>query len=249
MKIISKILFLLLSSTFFTNAQVDTTFVYESKKITLLQKEWGEQQTLIIRDNDDNILQKFDLNKKEIDPYRIAESYTGERNFIVIGGRYEFYILALTSNKLSGPYTCCCRTEPQDAQTGVLGTFKIFANGQYLLVGSFDNGSYCFKLADLYNPEKVPWYAAANQPYPTSCLFLDNRNENIYNGIFATYKNYSNTIDYKFLLHGYRFEQNPNGEIKKEIVSDKFLILNQLDSEGNVSKLKIDLKEGLIAED
>ncbi len=251
MKFRFKILFLMLSTVFCAKGQVDTTLNFDSlgKKITLFQKEWGEQQSLIIKDIEDNLIQKYKLNKEEIDPYRIAESYNGKRNFIVIGGRYEFYILIIKTNHLIGPYRCCCRYEAQDAQTGVLRAFDIIANGQYLLVGSLDNGPYCFNLADLYNPEKVNYITLQKQPYQTAYLFLDKRKENIYNGIFASYKNYSNTIHSKYLIQAYRFEQTPDGALKKKIGPDGFLLLNQLDPDGEISELKIKLENGEIVKD
>ncbi len=230
------------------NGQIHTTtldFDSLNKQIELFQESMGTLQSLIIKNNSGEILKTITIDK-ELDPYHFKDFYQGQRNFAIIGGRYKFYIVNVSNNKLIGPFSACCRVEAEDAQTGVLYAYKIINDGQYLLVNALDNGLTCFNLLDLYNPKEVDFFKLDSIYSKGNYVFIDKRKENIFNGISAECGNYKKEIDYKVLFHGYRFEIDSNEKLKYVISDKKLLTLKQIVSDSIAKDFTIDLERGLI---
>ena len=230
------------------NGQTHTTSIdFDSlgKQIELHQKDLGDLQSLIIKNSTGDVIKTISIDK-EYDPYHFKDFYQGQRNFAIIGGRYKFYIVNVSNNKLIGPFSACCRIEAEDAQTGVLYAYKIIKDGQYLLVNALDNGLTCFSLLDLYNPKEVDFFKFDSIYFKGNYVFIDKRKENIFNGISAECGNYNKEIDYKVLFHGCRFEIDSSEKLKYMISDKKLLTLKQIVSDSIVKDFRVDLESGLI---
>lgn len=217
------------------------------KKLELNQDDIEKTQTLLIKTNSGELIKEIEIDQKT-DPYSFREFYKGERNFAIVGGRYKFFIINVSTNILIGPFRCCCRIEPLDAQTGVLYAYRIIQNGQYLLVNALDNGLTCYNLSDLYNPKEIEFFKSDSNYSGGKYVFIDHRKENIYNGISASCGNYDKNIDSELIFQGYKFELNNESQLKYKISDNKIMTLAQLDDESNVINLKIDLENGKIIE-
>ena len=66
--------------------------------LKLTQNSLGEDQYLIINDSE----KKIKL-EEEFDPYSFRNSYIGDRSFIIIAGRYKYYIFNLYTKRIIGP--------------------------------------------------------------------------------------------------------------------------------------------------
>ena len=119
-------------------------------------------------------------------------------------------------------------------------------HGQYLLVHAVDDGLYCYSLIDLYNPRKVDFFKFDKYSPGGKYIFIEKRNENIFNGISASCGNWDEEIDFDILFHGFRLELDNNDSLVYKISSNKMLVLNQFDQETSINELIIDLKEGEI---
>ena len=198
------------------NGQVNETldvFLENDRKVEIFQEVYVSKQTVFVKRKNGDVLKKYDL-ELESDPCHFKGSYSGERKFVVIGGRYRFYILNVSTGKLIGPIQNSLRVEGEDAQTGVLYAYKILANGQYLFVNALDNGLTCFSLLDLYHPEEVFFLKADSIFHRGTYVFIDNRKENIFNVITASCGNYNTEIASNILFQGYRFQLNEQGNLK-----------------------------------
>ena len=219
------------------------------KKITLIQNNTDKNQYINVCDLNGNALKTIKIDN-EIDPYSFRDYYWGDRNFVIIGGRYKFFIFNVTNNILIGPAVCAdnralCR---EDAQSGIIYTYRIIDDGNYLLVNTLDNGLYCFNLLDLYHPKAVQYYKSDTIMFMGVYTFIDWRKENIYNAISASCGNYNTEIKYSLIFRGFRLKQNESGNLLIRKEQKNTLILNQIDAASNESELKIDLDTGKLIE-
>lgn len=139
-------------------------------------------KTLIIKNSNDDVIKTLDpLNPYE-NVYSFNAYHKGDRNFAIIGGRYIFYIINVSTNKLIGPFHPSWRVEAEDAQSFMLQAYKVIQEGQYLLVNSLGNGLTCYSLLDLYNPKEVNFFKSDSEIAPRDYyIFIDLRQENICN--------------------------------------------------------------------
>lgn len=216
-----------------------------NKQINLYQEDLGTMQSLIIKNKSGEIIKTISIDN-EYDPYKFMEFYTGERNFAIIGGRYKFYIVNVSNNKLIGPYYSSCRVEREDAQTGVLNAFKIAQDAQYLFVNALDNGLTCFSLLDLNNPKEVDFYKSDSIFFKGKFVFIDKQKENIFNGFSAECGNYNTVIENKIIFHGYRLELDSLENLKYQITNNNTMILKQVLADSMTKDLIVDLKTGVI---
>lgn len=188
----------------------------------------------------------LDYNDIDIDMASFAAYYFGDRKFIVITIRYRFYIVNLSNYKVIGPLSPKPKGCREDAISGTMGKgFKVFDNGQYLFGTAADFGVFCYKLLDLYHPVEIDGYYT-EPPYSSPFYFyLDNRKDNIYNGIYVN--NATRNIDkIDYLFKGFRFKQYNKDSIIKSDIDNQYLLLKQYDKEDNIIDLVIDYKNGRI---
>lgn len=100
---------------------------------TILLHETGplEETYIFIKKNSGKTIDSLKL-PAPIDGYCFNAYHPGEREFAVITDRFKFWILNLLNNECAGPFECIPRHESVDAQSGILDSFKISENGQYL---------------------------------------------------------------------------------------------------------------------
>jgi len=202
--------------------------------------------TIRISDLSDKILKDviLDYNDIDIDMAQFAAHYFGDRKFIVITVRYRFYIVNLSNFKVIGPLSPKPKGCREDAISGSMGKgFKVFDNGQYLLGTAADFGVFCYKLLDLYNPVEIDGYYTEPSYSSLFYFYLDNRVDNIYNGICVN--NATRNIDkIDYLFKGFRFQQHNNDSIIKSNIDKQYLLLKQYNKEDNIVVLVIDYKNG-----
>ena len=245
MKLILTILTLLLCLNSFCQRIDDKSLTIDNKIFELKQKQPGESQFLIINDLKNNVLNKIEL-EKEYDPYNFMAMNLGKSPIAIIGGRYKFFILNCSSNKIIGPFKAKQRGLAQDGQSGVFYAYKLIVNNKYLLVNALDFGLYCYDIEDLNNIKTVQFFKSDSLYYKGKYHFLD-RNKNIeYSMISASCGNYSTDIESNFLFKNIRLQHDKNKNVKKRITQDKYLILNQINNDSKNSNLIVDLESGII---
>lgn len=251
------LIFLYTATSLFAQNKPLRSFTAENlnKKFELYQKEFGDVQYLLIKNDDDKLIEKKKIdsdNYIEIDPYSFKAVYTGQRNFAIIGGLHRFHIVNLSNDKIIGPFFAPMRKfgEAQDGQTGAVGNYAILDNGQYLLFHAIDLGIYCYSLVDLYNPKDVPFFKSDSIIWKSSFVFIDKRKENIFNGITSSIDgNYSKDMETKMLFKGFRFQLDGQGELKSEIKDNRYLVLEQILPDSQIKPLIIDMDEGILVEE
>lgn len=221
------------------------------KRIELPNDDKIGSKSLIIKNGKGDVIKTFELLYAYENLYSFNEYYKGDRNFAIIGGRYIFYIVNVSTNKLIGPIRPSWKGEAEDAQSGMLYVFKVIKDGQYLFVNAADNGLTCYSLLDLYNPKEVDFYKSDSPYAQGNYIFIDQRKENIFNGFTASTNNnyYEKVMDCKILFHGYRFELTSEGKLDYEITKNKILILKQILGDSQSIDFLIDLKKGEIIKD
>lgn len=240
------IIFLLTSfSLISTGQQIDSKTIQfaDDRHYELTQDKPGAAQFLLIRNEENETVRSVKL-PEEFDPYRFVANYEGERSFLVIAGRYKFYIFNTTTEKIIGPITCTPRREFLDAQSGVWYAFKIIHEGQYLLANALDLGLYCYDLRDLYHPEEVQFFKTDSNYFSGYYAFVDLRKDNIYNVIIASNGNFKKEITSDIFLIGLRFEQDSTHQLAKEVVNNRYLIFRQIKPDASIERLIIDLQAG-----
>lgn len=175
--------------------------------------------------------------------------------FVVIQGRYEFWILNVRNKKLSGPYSPRFWGIGSDAQSGMISDLKISTDGLFIYGVSVDNGGFLFDICDIDNPiEKI----SANLPFlSTGRLFeLKNCDTNTYNGVYITDE--TNTAFLNILYSNKKIIPIDNSEIlnyseeKKEevimgttMVQNRYIISKEI-NENKVNYIVIDIFTGNI---
>lgn len=214
-----------------------------ARQLELIREETNSLQKLIIRNTFGETVKSIDL-PEEFDPYRFDDVCTGKRSFVVISGRYKFFIFITGSEKIIGPVSYKPRGDAEDAQSGVWHAFKIIHEGQYLLASALDFGLYCFDLRDLCHPVEVDYIKADSIFFKGNYAFLDLISDNIYNLITASCGNYNNTITTGLILTGYKFQQDPAGKPDYKITDKRYLSLVHIKPDTSVEDLTIDMETG-----
>lgn len=181
-----------------------------------------------ISELDGNLIREIDTKYVWDDlDFFFSTSYINNRKFIIMARRGAFYILNLSTNILIGPIHLISRIEcAQDGQSGLIWTPEVFNDGQYLIISAIDEGIYCFNLDDIYNPFEVEFYTDRKILFKGNYFFLDQRKENIFNGIIASKEsNYSKEYQSRFLFQGYRFKMDSNNKIIKYNIDNRYLAL------------------------
>lgn len=203
---------------------------------------------LIVRESDKSgkILKDItiDFNDVDIDMAVFSAYYFGSRRFLVITIRYRFYIINLSNYKVIGPLSPKPKGCRQDAISGSMsGNFKVFDKGQYLIGSAADFGVFCYMLLDLYNPVEIDGVFQEPSYSSPFYFFLDQRKDNIYNGIFV--HNSTRAFEkIEYLFKGFRFKLNENKELVKHDIDKQYLVLKQFDKEDNLIDCIIDYKNG-----
>lgn len=203
-----------------------------------------------ISELDGNLIKEIDTKYVWDDPdFFFSTSYINNRKFIIMARRGAFYILNLSTNILIGPIHLISRIEcAQDGQSGLIWTPEVFNDGQYLIISAIDEGIYCFNLDDIYNPFEVEFYTDRKILFKGNYFFIDQRKENIFNGITASKEsNYSKEYQSRFLFQGYRFKVDSDNKIIKYNIDNRFLAL--LRDQEQKKYFIIDYLEGRILND
>ncbi len=213
-------------------------------KLVISRDTTHTNQYLTIYEKDQRI-QSFKLNH-EVDLYKFDVDFLGKQKFLVIRGRYHFYMLDISTKMLIGPFGPIPRGDIADAQSGMLVDMKLFENRHYLIIRALDYGIYCYNLKDIYNPFEIECYVSENFPYHH--FFLDKNSSGLYNGIVSYTDNGWDIISTSFLFKEYRFEENDvDKSILKKDIKDQYLFLRHYPEKSNVSQpFVIDYREGKI---
>ncbi|MBW8334521.1 MAG: hypothetical protein K0M40_21070 [Prolixibacteraceae bacterium] len=76
------------------------------------------------------------------------------------------------------------------------------------------------------NPFEVEFYTDREILFKGNYFFLDQRKENVFNGIIASKEsNYSKEYQSRFLFQGYRFKMDSNNKIIKYNIDNRYLAL------------------------
>ncbi len=223
----------------------------QNLKFIIKREKPGEIQILEIYNlNNENLINKIKLDN-EYDLRNFGAHYFGKRKFIVLDGRYSFFIVNLSTNKLIGPFGASNRGCAHDAQSYVVGYFSIFNNGQYLTFASLDYGVYCYSLIDLYNPKEIEMFYHRTKGFNEVYFFLDKRNDSLFNGITTLYEIekgniYSRKITPEFLFQGYKFKTSSDGQIIKKQLKEKYLLLYKIRSDNSEEPIIIDFDKGIL---
>ena len=205
-----------------------------------------------ISDLNGDIIKEIDTkyNRDDLD-FGFSTSYINNRKFIIMARRGAYYIINLSTNILIGPIQLTSRIEcGQDGQSGLIWTPEVFNDGQYLIISAIDEGIYCFNLDDIYNPFEVEFYTNRKILFKGNFFFLDQRKENVYNGIVASKEsNYSKEYKSKFLFQGYRFKVDSNNKIIKHNIDNRYLVLLRDQEQKNFEYFIIDYFDGRILND
>lgn len=236
-------LFLCLSS--FCQSIDKKSLTTDDKFFELNQKQPGESQFLIIKDLKNNILNTVEL-EKEYDPYNFMTMNSGKNQIAIIGGRYKFFILNCSSNKIFGPFKAQQRELGQDAQSGVFYAYKLIENNKYLLANALDFGLFCYDIENLNNIKTVQFFKSDSVYFKGKYNFLDLNKGNQYNMISASCSNYETEIESKIVFKNISLQQDINANVKKRIVLGKYLILNKISEDSTNSELIVDLESGIL---
>ncbi|WP_157471550.1 hypothetical protein [Marinifilum fragile] len=245
MKLILTILTLILCLNSHCQKMDDKSLTTDNKIFELNQNQPGESQFLIIKDLKNNVLKKVEL-EKEYDPYRFMTMSTGKSQIAIIGGRYKFFTLNCSSNNIFGPFSAQQRELGQDAQSGVFYAYKLIENNKYLLANALDFGLYCYDIENLNKIETVNFFKPDPIFYKGKYHFLDSEINNEYCMISASCGNYSTDIESDILFKNIKLQQDKNQNIKKRIVLNRYLILNQISEDSTNSELIVDLESGIL---
>lgn len=229
-----------------TQRQIDKEFKEQGLKLIIKQGKTGVYQ-LLINDTKNNSTKSFKLDN-DIDR-NIGVSYFGERKFAVISGRYSFYIINLSKDTLLGPFLPSSREERTDAQSGALHSFSLLNNAQYLILGAFDDGVYCYNITNINKPYEVEMFHPESKYFKSEFFFLDKFNVNSYNGIISSLKRNKQErweIDSKFLFQEYRMKENSDKKIIKKLTENRYLVLNRIFENETLENIIIDLEAGKI---
>ncbi|SHG04699.1 hypothetical protein SAMN05444274_1268 [Mariniphaga anaerophila] len=245
MKLILTILTLILCLNSYCQKMNDKSLTTDNKIFELNQKQPGESQFLIIKDLKNNVLKKVGL-AKEYDPYSFMTMCTGKSQIAIIGGRYKFFILNCSSNNIFGPFWAEQRELGQDAQSGVFYAYKLIENNKYLLANALDFGLSCYNIEDLNNIKTIQFFKPDSIFYKGKYHFLDSEKNNEYCMISASCGNYSTNIESDILFKNIKLQQDKNQKVKKRIVRERYLILNQISEDSTNSELIVDLESGIL---
>ena len=199
-------------------------------KLVIEREREGTIQKLKLYSNTNgDLIKEYELDKSS-ELFYPDKYYLGERKFIIVAGRYRFYILNLTNNRLIGPLSHAYRGESQDAISGNLGDFQIIDNGQYVLYGVADFGVFCLNLKDLYNPKDVACIYDTTR-LSGNYMFIDHRYDNLFNIILANYiinqpNIFDREIEPKMLFKGLELEPNDNSTLYR-IKDGEYVILDR----------------------
>lgn len=212
------------------------------------ENEKAIQYLNIINTRNDSLIKSLKIDN-EFDLHRIGAYYFGERNFAIITGRYQFFIVNLTTNTLKGPYRSNAKGKRYDAQSGLVCDFKIFNNGQYLLFEMRDFGVKCFKLIDLYNPLEIGAYTLKTKSLKEFYFFLDKRDSCLFNGIISSYEFNRRDLSLckltsNFLFQGYHLKTDDNGLIIKNQIEDRYLLLYKETESNREELIVVDYEDG-----
>ena len=248
MKVICNILFFA-SLLIISNGQdLDSKrieLIHADRQYELLQDKPGSEQFLIVKNLNGAAIKTLEL-PEEFDPFRFVGLYEGERSFILISGRYKFYIFNTITEKIIGPISASPRGEIGDAQSGVWYAFKILNDGQYILANALDFGLYCYDLRDLYHPNEIDYVKSNSTFISGNYTFIDLRKDNIYNVITASCGNYKKEISSELILLGYKFQQDSARNLVYKIIDNRYLTLGHIKPDSSLEILVIDLETGTL---
>ncbi|MBU2507055.1 MAG: hypothetical protein KJ799_10075 [Bacteroidetes bacterium] len=212
------------------------------EKIGITRDEMSESKpvniTLRISGLKGNLIKDISLeyNDIDIDMAQFSASYFGEKKFLVITVRYRFYIIGIEDFKVIGPFFPKLKGYRLDAISGSLNNFKLFDDGKYFFGIAADNGVFCYKLIDLYNPTEIDGYNIEPIYTSSNSFFIDNRIDNLYYGIYV--HNTSNNIDeIKYLFKSIRIE-------KMYELDNQYIFFKYFNKENELVNLVVDYKNG-----
>lgn len=188
--------------------------------------------------------------------YKFAGDFKiNTKKYVVIKGRYDFWIFNVRNKKLSGPHVPHFWGIGSDSQSGRISDIKISKNGLYIYGVSVDNGGFLFDLCDIDNPtEKL----SANLPFLSTGRFyeLKNCDTNTYNGVYITDE--SNTAFLNELYTNKKIIPIDNSEIlfysedkKEEVImnttmtQNRYIISKEI-NDNKVNYIVIDIFTGNI---
>lgn len=231
---------------------------YESRKAK--EKENYVYSLLKVYEETDKgsleLISKELSNDSNMFSYKFAVDFKkNTKKFLVIQGRYEFWILNVRNKKLSGPHSPRFWGIGSDSQSGMISDLKIYTDGLFIYGVSVDNGGFLYDICDIDNPiEKL----SANLPFlSTGRLFeLKNYETDTYNGVYITDE--SNTVFLNILYSNKKLIPIDNSEIlnyseeKKEdiimnttMAKNRYIISKEM-NENKVNFIVVDIFTGNI---
>lgn len=248
MKVICNILifaslFIITNGQFLDSKRIELN--YADRQYELFQDKPGSEQFLLIKKFNGETIETLKL-PEEFDPFGFAGVYEGERSFILIGGRYKFYIFNTITENIIGPISASPRGEIGDAQSGVWYAFKILNDGQYILANALDFGLYCYDIQDLYNPNEIDYVKSDSTFLSGNYTFIDLRKDDIYNVITASCGNYNKEISSELMLIGYKFQQDSARNLDYKIIDNRYLSVKHIKPDLSLENLLIDLETGTL---
>lgn len=226
-------------------SQIDKGLIEQGLKLSIVQEKPSGVHLLKIQDTKNKSTKSFRMDN-DIDRY-IAASFFADRKFAVIGGRHSFYILDFSKDSLFGPFWPNSRAEGIDGQSGALHSLQLLNNAQYLILGSIDNGVYCYNLTNINKPFEVEMFHPNSKYFKGEFFFLDKPRESIYSGIVSSLKRNKQEqweIASKFLFQEYRMKENSENKIIKKQIENRYLSLYRLIDKDSTENIIVDYDSG-----
>lgn len=225
--------------------QIEKDLNEHGLKLSIAQEKPSGVHLLKIHDTKNNSIKSFRMDN-DIDRY-IAASYFGDRKFVIIGGRYSFYIIDISRDSLIGPFQPTPREERVDGQSGALHSLSLLNNAQYLILGAIDNGVYCYNLSNINKPFEIELFHPESKYFKSEFFFLDKSKENTYSGIVSSLKRNKQErweIASRFLFQQYHLKENSENKIIKKQIENRYLLLHRLIDKDSTENIVVDYDKG-----